>query len=95
MSDCLFTYYIGVWSSPVTTGSRPPPCGAFSFTAIDSHRAVLFGGYNREHGKMNGVYIINIQTMVRLAFGLLDYLFDAFGYDSLFGLVRMIIDISL
>ena len=55
-----------MWSSPPTTGSRPPPCSNFTFTAIDAHRGVLFGGYSPEHGKMNDVYIINVQTMVCL-----------------------------
>ena len=60
----LLSLTAGVWSSPHTTGSQPPPCSGFSFTAIDCHRAVLFGGYSPEHGTMNDVYIFNIQTMV-------------------------------
>ena len=55
-----------MWSSPPTTGSWPTPRGAFTFTAIDSNRGVLFGGYNPEHGRMNDVHIINVQTMVCL-----------------------------
>ncbi len=34
----------GKWSVPTTTGDIPPPCSDFTFTAIDSHRAVLFAG---------------------------------------------------
>ncbi len=34
----------GKWSVPTTTGDTPPPCSDFTFTAIDSHRAVLFAG---------------------------------------------------
>ena len=53
-----------MWMSPDTTGDRPPPCSAFTFTAIDDRRAVVFGGNNIEMGKMNTVYIIDIITMV-------------------------------
>ena len=54
----------GVWSSPATTGERPPPCGWFSLTSIDHKRAVFFGGGNGEQGWMNDVYIIDLQSMV-------------------------------
>ena len=54
----------GVWSCPDTTGDRPPPCSGFTFTAIDDRRAVVFGGSNKEIGKMNAVYIIDLITMV-------------------------------
>ena len=53
------------WSCPVTTGERPPPCAAFTFTAIDDMRAVVFGGYNEERGRMNDVYIILLSSMVQ------------------------------
>ena len=64
MQHCIWSPTAGVWSSPPTTGSRPPPCSNFTFEAIDSNRGVLFGGHT-EHGRMN-VYIINVQTMVCL-----------------------------
>ena len=54
----------GVWSCPTTTGDRPPPCAALTFTAIDDRRAVLFGGNNGEQGLMNDVFIIDLSTMV-------------------------------
>ena len=54
----------GVWSSPATTGERPPLCAYFSLTSIDHKRAVFFGGYNGEQGWMNDVYIIDLQSMV-------------------------------
>ena len=54
----------GVWSSPATTGERPPPCAYFSLTSIDHKRATFFGGYNGEQGDMNDVYIIDLQSMV-------------------------------
>ena len=64
-SHCIYTgVCTGVWSCPVTTGDTPPPCSGFTFTAVDDRRAVLFGGYNVEEGKMNSVYIIDLLTMV-------------------------------
>ena len=65
MQHCVWSPTAGLWSSPLTTGSRPPPCAGFSFVAIDDHKGVLFGG-RTEHGVMNDVYIINGQTMVCL-----------------------------
>ena len=53
-----------MWSSPVTTGDRPPPCSGFTFTAIDDRRAVVFGGTNKETDRINTVYIIDLITMV-------------------------------
>ena len=40
-------------------GERPPPCSVFSFTKVDQHRAVLFGGYQPDNGRMNKLYIFN------------------------------------
>ena len=60
----LTAYYTGVWSCPVTTGDRPPPCYGFTFTAIDDRRAVVFGGFNLEMRRMDTVYIIDLITMV-------------------------------
>ena len=54
----------GVWSCPATTGDRPPPCSALTFTAVDDRRAVLFGGYNEKQGQMNDVFIIDLSIMV-------------------------------
>ena len=56
----------GVWSCPVTTGERPPPCHGLTFTSVDDRRAVAFGGYNGEQGDMNDVYIIDLSTMVHV-----------------------------
>ncbi|XP_064393451.1 uncharacterized protein LOC135340948 isoform X1 [Halichondria panicea] len=49
----------GVWSSPELRGERPPPCKDFTFTTVDQHRAVLFGGYQPGRGEVNDVYIFN------------------------------------
>ena len=54
----------GVWSCPATTGDRPPPCHGLTFTTVDDKRAVLFGGYNKDQGFMNDVFIIDLSTMV-------------------------------
>ena len=60
----LFTLPTGVWTSPTTTGDKPPPCYNFSFTSIDNRRAILFGGWNTEQGRMNDIYIIDLQERV-------------------------------
>ena len=65
-----------MWSSPPTTGSRPPPCAGFSFTAIDSHRGVLFGGYSPGRGRINDIHIINMQTMVCLCVDMFIHKYD-------------------
>ena len=62
--DVTSVHTAGVWSCPATTGERPPPCAGFTFTAIDDRRAVLFGGGNGEHGRLNDVYIIDLHNMV-------------------------------
>ena len=55
---------LGTWSCPTTTGNIPPPCSDLTFTALDSRRAVLFGGWNDQQDHMTDVYIIDIATMV-------------------------------
>lgn len=51
------------WSSILCTGSRPPPCSAFSLTMIDHHRAVLFGGVQAgQHS--SDAFILELTTMV-------------------------------
>ena len=54
----------GKWSSPPTTGPRPSPCAYFSFTAINSHQAVLFGGYQPGCGKLNDCHLMDFESMV-------------------------------
>ncbi|XP_064393168.1 uncharacterized protein LOC135340740 isoform X2 [Halichondria panicea] len=54
----------GVWSSPELRGERPPPCSHFTFTMVDQHRAVLFGGIQSgRRGRLNEVYLFNFNTM--------------------------------
>ncbi|XP_064393126.1 uncharacterized protein LOC135340711 isoform X2 [Halichondria panicea] len=54
----------GVWSSPELIGERPSPCSDFTFTMVDQHRAVLFGGDQPGHGgRLNDVYLLDFRTM--------------------------------
>ncbi|CAI8017835.1 Dual specificity protein kinase shkC, partial [Geodia barretti] len=59
----LYNLRDGTWSCPMTTGNVPPPCSDLTFTAVDSRRAVLFGGWNDQQDHMTDVYIIDIATM--------------------------------
>ena len=54
----------GKWFSPTTTGPRPPPCAYFTFTAINGHQAVMFGGSQAGRGSVNDLYIIDFSSMV-------------------------------
>ena len=63
--NILCTSTAGVWSCPTTTGERPPPCLAATFTTVDYRRAVLFGGENEKYECMNDVYIFDLQVMVQ------------------------------
>ena len=55
--------HVGEWLSPVTTGVRPPPCAAFSFTKVDCSRVVLFGGRQRPE-RVNEVHILDMSNWV-------------------------------
>ena len=56
----------GAWFSPPVSGARPPPCSGFTLTAIDSHRAVLFGGWQPGGGgRVSDLYLIDFNTMVK------------------------------
>ena len=53
------------WSSPAATGTRPPPCAHFSFTKINDHCAVMFGGSTQsEESATNDVYMLDLASMV-------------------------------
>ena len=56
--------FVGLWLSPTLTGDRPPPSDGFTFTSIDSHRAVLFGGILHDRRYINDVYVIDFRKMV-------------------------------
>jgi hypothetical protein len=53
-----------LWLSPILTGERPPPSDGFTFTSIDDHRAVLFGGILHDRRYINYVYVIDFRKMV-------------------------------
>ena len=55
---------IGCWSIPDTTGETPKPCGAVSFTKVDQHTAVLFGGRQKQ-GRVNDLVILNMEKWVK------------------------------
>lgn len=57
---------VDLWESPVLTGSRPPPSDGFTFTSIDAHRAVIFGGILHNRSYVNDIYIIDFQKMVSI-----------------------------
>ena len=45
------------------TGTRPPPCAAFTLTKVDSHRVVLFGGRQFSE-RVNQLHILNMENWV-------------------------------
>lgn len=53
----------GRWRVVGTTGVKPPPCAAFSFTRIDSQRVLLFGGRQRRQ-RVNDAYILDLEMRV-------------------------------
>ena len=46
---------------------RPPPRGGHMFTKFDRYRAVTFGGRTKV-GKVNDVYIFNLDCKVKYKF---------------------------
>ena len=53
----------GEWLSPPTTGEAPPPLSSHTFTKIDHHRAVVFGG-NSGTQRFNDAYVLDMETWV-------------------------------
>ena len=61
------SFPIGEWASPKVSGTRPPPCAAFSLTNIDDDHAIMFGGKYID-GRRSDVYIIiDLTRMVSTA----------------------------
>lgn len=58
--------FVDLWLSPTLSGDRPPPSDGFTFTSIDNHRAVLFGGILHDRRYINDVYVIDFRKMVKL-----------------------------
>ena len=65
LDSCILVLvlYIDVWSAPGTTGEKPPAMARHTFTKIDHHRAVAFGG-SLGGGKNNDAYILDMETWV-------------------------------
>ena len=59
----LFHIKEKAWIVPQTTGTRPPPCAAFSINKIDSHRVAVFGGRQRE-GRVSELHILDMADWV-------------------------------
>ena len=60
--------FIGDWSCPLMKGIALPHNSYFSFTAIDDHRALIFGG-NVGDRRVDSLYLIDFNTMVCSYFG--------------------------
>ena len=60
----ILLLFAGKWSSSPTTGPRPPPCYFFSFTAINDHQAVLFGGKQPQRRRVNDCFLMDFESMV-------------------------------
>lgn len=54
---------VEVWSAQRTTGQKPPAVESHSFVKIDSHRAVVFGGYTGKTN-LNDTYVLDMDTWV-------------------------------
>ena len=63
---CSVTVPAGVWAVQRTTGESPPPLSWHTFTKIDHHRAVVFGGYRYLQGDiyLNDTYVLDMETWV-------------------------------
>ena len=55
---------LGVWSSPLLKGGKPPPCAFFSFTKVDQDRVVLFGGCQSGYIGISDLYLFDLSIMV-------------------------------
>ena len=53
----------GKWSSPALTGTKPPPLVGFSFTKVDSWRAVVYGG-GTGRGASGDAYVLELDEWV-------------------------------
>ena len=54
----------GEWLSPAVTGTKPPPLSLFSFTKVDSRRAVMYGGATGR-GSSGDAYVLELDKWVR------------------------------
>ena len=64
MIDLIFYYtHLGDWYFPLMKGITLPHSSYCSFTAIDDHRALVFGG-NVAGRRVDNLYLIDFNTMV-------------------------------
>lgn len=62
---CPCSVLTGVWSAQPTTGEKPPPLCDHTFTKIDQHRAVVFGGWSgRNRCDIDDTYVLDMETWV-------------------------------
>ena len=60
---CSVTVPAGLWAVQLTVGERPPSLASHTFTKIDHHRAVLFGG-DTTRSRTNDTYVLEIEILV-------------------------------
>ena len=67
------------WTIPQVTGESPQPCSNLSMTSIDSNRAIMFGGFQAEGGRVNDVYIAELskETLVSISIHLMLFICHA------------------
>ena len=64
---CSVTVHAGVWTEQPTAGRKPPALRDHTFTKIDNHRAVVFGGDTESlmGSRTNDTYVLDMETWVR------------------------------
>ena len=61
----MFLYMIsGKWSFPAVTGTKPPPLSNFSFTKVDSRKAVVYGGMTDGPEAAGDAYVLELDNLV-------------------------------
>ena len=63
---CLFNLvFAGCWVAPLGRDARrPEPMAAHSFSKVDQHRALLFGGRTCDE-RVNEVFLFNLDSRVK------------------------------
>ncbi len=59
MKSCILLT-AGTWSTPMVSGTPPPPLAYFSFDLYDQNHAVLYGGRTEGGGESEDVYILDV-----------------------------------
>ena len=74
----------GEWSSPAVTGTKPPPFSRFSFTKVDSSRAVVYGG-RTDRGLKSDAYVLELDKWVRGICYSFTWLLNRYGDHTIVG----------